>query len=78
MGKPVTWNLYGLLESGVNGVNKPKIIHGSNLPLIRGCTRFVPSFVGTPIVPNRTCLMPSRLLDVDKPILPLVNGGRFV
>ena len=54
----------------MNAVNDPKRVDGSHLPLIRGYTRFVLSFVGAPLISNRNCPILGRFVYVDKPIMP--------
>ena len=62
----------------MNGINDPKVVDGSHLRLVRSAAGFVPSFVRPPLIPNRDCPIPIFLLHTNKPILPPVDGGRFV
>jgi len=62
----------------MNGINNPKVVYGSHLPLVRSGVGFVPSFVRSSLVPNRDCPIPIFFLYEDKPVLPPLDGRRFV
>ena len=78
MWKPVAGNFYGLFGAGINGIDDLEIVDGGHLPFIQSCAGFVLSFVGTPLVPNRSCPIPIFLYNKDKLVFSLLDGGRFV
>jgi len=62
----------------VNGINNPKVIDGSHLPLVRSGAGFVSGLVGPPLVPDWNGPIPLFFLHEDKPILPPMDGRRLV
>jgi len=62
----------------MNRVNNSKVVYGGHLPLVRSGAGFVPSVVRPRFVPNPDRPVPILFLHVDEPVLPPVDGSRFV
>ena len=62
----------------MNRINKPKVVNGSHLPLVRSGAGFVPSLVWPPLVPDWNGPILMFFLHEDKPILPSMDERRLV
>jgi len=62
----------------MDGVNNPKVVDGCHFPVARSGAGLVPGFVRPPPTPNRDGPFPIFFLHKDEPILPSMDGRRFV
>jgi len=62
----------------MDGVNNPKVVDGCHFPLARSGAGLVPGGVRPPPIPNRDGPFPVFFLHKDEPILPSMDGRRFV